>query len=239
MGTVRHGAFIAISACRSTFSTTTDLIDRYTKISRQHLTPEMPLHLITQDCPAWTEPVDINLPHPLGEPYWAFYWPGGQALCRYILDYPSVVCGKRVLDFGAGSGCCSIAALRSGARSALANDIDPMAVASSLVNANLNGVSLDVCTEDRVGSDCDAFDVVLVGDMLYDSHLSLSITAWLNRLRRRGKTVLVGDPGRGAVDSSRWLRLAKYELKPITKLENYGFNSASVLGLRTEQKEMD
>ncbi len=44
---------------------------------------------------------------------------------RYILDYPSVVCGKRVLDFGAGSGCCSIAALRSGARSALANDIDP------------------------------------------------------------------------------------------------------------------
>ena len=32
--------------------------------------------------------------------------------------------GKRVLDFGCGSGALSIAALKSGAKFSLANDID-------------------------------------------------------------------------------------------------------------------
>lgn len=33
--------------------------------------------------------------------------------------------GKRILDFGSGSGALSIAALLSGAKLAVANDIDP------------------------------------------------------------------------------------------------------------------
>ena len=37
-------------------------------------------------------------------PYWAFCWGGGQALARWILDNPAVVAGRRVVDFGAGSG---------------------------------------------------------------------------------------------------------------------------------------
>ena len=40
-----------------------------------------------------------NLP----PPYWAFAWPGGQALARYILDHRQEVASKCVLDFGAGS----------------------------------------------------------------------------------------------------------------------------------------
>jgi len=47
------------------------------------------------------------------------------AILRYILDNPRIVTGKRVLDFGAGCGASSIAAAFSGAKTVVANDIDP------------------------------------------------------------------------------------------------------------------
>ena len=58
-------------------------------------------------------------------PYWAFAWAGGQALARYVLDNPAIVAGKRVLDFGAGSGLVALAAAKAGAAHVLAADIDP------------------------------------------------------------------------------------------------------------------
>jgi hypothetical protein len=33
------------------------------------------------------------------DPFWGFYWPGGQAVTRYILDRPKLVYNKRILDF--------------------------------------------------------------------------------------------------------------------------------------------
>lgn len=65
------------------YSNYRELIESYTTISDKHLTPEIKLRLITPECQAWNEPVESNSQHPLGEPFWAFYWPGGQALSRY------------------------------------------------------------------------------------------------------------------------------------------------------------
>ena len=42
-------------------------------------------------------------------PFWAFAWPGGQALARYVLDHPEQVAGRSVLDLGSGSGLTAIA----------------------------------------------------------------------------------------------------------------------------------
>jgi predicted nicotinamide N-methyase len=69
--------------------------------------------------------------------YRAIFWPGGQSLCRFILDggpeFPAgnskfsgkFLAGKRVLDLGCGSGAASIAAVMSGAKKPVfANDID-------------------------------------------------------------------------------------------------------------------
>ena len=45
--------------------------------------------------------------------------------CRYLLDHPAVVQGKRILDVGSGCGASAIASAKCGAKSVLANDIDP------------------------------------------------------------------------------------------------------------------
>lgn len=56
-----------------------ELIKKYTNISYNHITPEIGLHLITEDCIAWSwKQFEIKLM----DPFWAFYWPGGQALTR-------------------------------------------------------------------------------------------------------------------------------------------------------------
>ncbi|XP_038963653.1 electron transfer flavoprotein beta subunit lysine methyltransferase isoform X3 [Rattus norvegicus] len=86
------------------------------------LTPEIQLRLLTPRCKFWWERADL---WPYSDPYWAIYWPGGQALSRYLLDNPDVVRGKSVLDLGSGCGATAIAAKMSGASNILANDVDP------------------------------------------------------------------------------------------------------------------
>lgn len=112
-----------------------------------------------------------------------------------------------------------------------------MAIAASQLNARLNGVELTVSEDNLVGTDCTDFDLILVGDMLYDSVFSEEITVWLKRLRRAKKTILFGDPGRGPIAADSTLlgnslcHLAKYELDPVTKEDNYGFHQAHVFTL--------
>jgi ribosomal protein L11 methyltransferase len=66
------------------------------------------------------------------------------ALCLDWLDSASPdgasLHGKTVIDYGCGSGVLAIAALKLGARSAIAVDIDPQAIVATLDNAQRNGV---------------------------------------------------------------------------------------------------
>ena len=57
------------------------------------------------------------LEHP---PYWGFCWGSGLALARWVLDNPEQVRGKRILDFGAGSGVVALACRMAGAEQAIA-----------------------------------------------------------------------------------------------------------------------
>jgi ribosomal protein L11 methyltransferase len=65
--------------------------------------------------------------------------------------------GKTVLDYGCGSGVLAIAALKLGARHALAIDIDPQALTATVDNATTNGVAerlvcagIEQAVDDRV-----------------------------------------------------------------------------------------
>jgi predicted nicotinamide N-methyase len=186
-----------------------------TRLLSVPLLPELVLHLITEECRLWRGSEADAAQAGLPEPYWAFCWPGGQALARHLLDHPDLVRGKRVLDFGSGGAVEGLAALRSGAASLLCADLDPVAGLSARLNLAANPAlaplagRLSTTTEDLVGQDVDA-EVVLAGDVFYDKDLAARGRAWLERLAGQGKLVLLGDPARGFLDTAGLLPVASY-----------------------------
>ena len=120
-------------------------------------------------------------------PYWAFCWASGLALARFLAEQPQWVKGKRVLDFGAGSGVAAIAAARAGALEVVACDLDPLALAACRANAQLNNVQLGYSSD--FFAEADRFDLILVADVLYDrENLPL-----LDQFPTRGQHTLVAD----------------------------------------------
>jgi predicted nicotinamide N-methyase len=162
------------------------------------LVPELRLRLVTPACALWRARPEEAAALGFVDPYWAFCWPGGQAVARHVLDRPDLARGRSVLDFGAGGGVVALAAAKAGAARVLAADIDPAACEAAALNAALNAVALDVTDDDLVGRD-DGWDVVLAGDVTYEPALARRVVAWLQALARRGALVLVGDPGRHAM----------------------------------------
>jgi len=180
-------------------------------VARPPLVPELQLRLVTEACPLWRATEADLARLGLAEPYWAFAWPGGQALARHLLDHPELCRGRRALDFGSGCAVQALAAAKAGAAGVLAADVDPLAGEAAAINAELNGVSgLETTTRDLIGAD-EGWDLVLAGDLFYEAALARRVSGWLARLAARGATVLVGDPGRGFFDASRAERLAGYD----------------------------
>lgn len=199
-----------------------------TALHEPPLTPEIRLHLASEIVPIWQMTEEELEKTGLPPPFWAFAWAGGQALSRYILDNPALVAGKRVLDFGSGSGLIGIAAMKAGAASVFAADIDPFAVAAIAINAAENGVTLSAAAEDIVGVENRGWDVVLVGDMCYERPLAERVEAWLRRLAGEGLTVLIGDPGRTYLPKSGLEKLVSYAVKTTRELEDTDVRNTSV-----------
>ncbi|QFU75520.1 methyltransferase [Halioglobus maricola] len=148
---------------------------------------EIKLLLLAQDYPQQALSADemrAVMDNPL---YWVFCWASGQVLARYILDHPEEVRGKRVMDFGCGSGVVAVAAARAGAREVVACDVDPLAIEATRYNAALNDVALVLADDyfDVMGD----IDLIIVADVLYDSENF----PWLGRFVERAPRVLIAD----------------------------------------------
>ena len=138
-------------------------------------------------------------------PYWSFCWASGLAMARFLAGQPQWVQGKRVLDFGAGSGVVAIAAARAGAAEVMACDLDPLALSACRANAALNNVMLSYC-DDFFGAPGD-FDLVLVADVLYDrENLPL-----LDAFFERAGEALVADSRVRDFHHPRYTRLAQLQ----------------------------
>lgn len=138
-------------------------------------------------------------------PYWCFCWASGLALARWFAERPEWVAGKRVLDFGAGSGVAAIAAARAGAAEVVACDLDPLALESCRANAELNGVELGYSGD--FFAEADRFDLVVVADVLYDrANLPL-----LDHFLSRGREALVADSRVRDFAHPQYRRLAMLE----------------------------
>ena len=143
-------------------------------------------------------------------PYWAFCWGAGQALARYVMDRPEVVRGKRVVDFGAGSGVAGIAAALAGAADVIAVDIDQLALRVAQSNAEQNGVTLDVATV--VPED---WDVLLASDVLYET----GNEHWLQLAAASGREVLLSDPLRHGTPRPGLEVVAEYAVRTLPDVD--------------------
>lgn len=176
-------------------------------------TPALRLLLLAEDYPQGElsqEEVSLVMDNPL---YWVFCWASGQVLARYLLDHPDLVRGRRVLDFGCGSGVVAIAAALAGAREVIACDIDPLALAATRVNAALNGVELVLSGDyfDVTGE----VDLVIVADVLYDRENF----PWLQRFVQRAPEVLIADSRVKDFDVPPYRQIARMDSCTIPDLD--------------------
>ena len=205
-------------------------IQSQTVLASPPLTPEIRLHLATEITPIWEATEATLEANNLPPPYWAFAWPGGQALTRLLLDQPQWVKGKRVLDFAAGSGLGTIGAKLAGAEKVQANEIDDFAIEAILLNAEANKVAIDVLRHDLIGHN-EGWDVVLAGDVCYERPMADRVIPWLRSLAGKGVTVLVGDPGRAYLPAQGLVEVASYDVPTSRELEDRELRVTRVLRL--------
>jgi predicted nicotinamide N-methyase len=214
-----------------TQSTFADFVRRQTVETPVALLPVLRLYLADNPLHIFEATASLNCEPPPWAPYWAFAWPGGQALAAYLLANPTLVAGCSVVDIGSGSGISAIAALKAGARSALAADVDPLAEIAALRNAATNGVPLDTTTQDLLGEDVEA-DVILIGDLVYEPELMARVTGFLERACRRGQTVLLADRTTARRPPLPFELVAEYDAPVTPWLEEGHFERGRVWRLK-------
>jgi predicted nicotinamide N-methyase len=191
-----------------------------TRLQSPPHTPELRLHLADEITPIWRmteeELGEIGLP----PPFWAFAWAGGQALARYLLDHPDEAVGRTTVDFASGSGLVAIAAMKAGAASVLAADIDGFCGAAVALNAEANGVAVDFTDQDLLDAPPPAAGLITAGDICYEKPLAARVLAWLGAAHASGTRVLIGDPGRTYFPKEGLVQLAEYRVETTRELED-------------------
>ena len=191
-----------------------------TVVAHAPLVPEIALHLATEVTPLW-QATELTLEQTgLPPPFWAFAWPGGQALARFVLDRPEWVRGKSVLDFAAGGGIGGIAAAMAGAPRVAVNEIDAFALAAIRLNAEANGVMLDLIDRDVLEAPASGCDLILCGDVCYERPMAERVLAWLQASVAAGADALIADPGRAYLPRSGLEEIACFDVPTPLDLEN-------------------
>ena len=193
------------------------------------LVPEIRLHLATEITPIWQATEAWLEREGLSPPFWAFAWPGSQALARHILDEPGLVAGRRVLDFAAGGGLAAIACAMAGAAHVEAAEIDELAIAAIALNAAENGVMIETTSRDIVG-ETGRWDLILCGDVCYEAPMTGHILPWLRGLVAQAE-VWIADPGRTYLPVEGLIPFATYEVPTTLELEDRMVRTTRLLRL--------
>lgn len=190
--------------------------------------PELSLHVADEMTPIWTMTEEALGQMGLAPPFWAFAWAGGQALARYLLDHPEEVAGRRAVDFASGSGLVAIAAMKAGAKSVLAADIEPLCRAALALNAEANGVKVAFTGANLLDAPPPPADIILAGDICYEKPVAERVMAWLAQARADGIRVLIGDPGRSYFPKAGLVQLAEYQVPTTRELEDMAIKRTGV-----------
>jgi predicted nicotinamide N-methyase len=191
--------------------------------------PELSLRLATDGEALWDELIQLMRDPDAELPYWAFAWPGGVGLARYILDNPSLVAGKTVLDFASGSGVCAIAATKAGAKTVYVSDIDPFAQAAIDINADDNACTNFIHTRIDFERPTTGIDVVIAGDVCYEHLMANRAVKWLRLCAECAEKVMIGDPMRAYTPTERIEVLAQMTVPTSIRLEEVAQRSVSII----------
>jgi predicted nicotinamide N-methyase len=182
------------------------------------LVPEIGLRLASAITPIWQATEDWLAERGIEPPFWAFAWPGGQALARHALDHPASIAGRRVLDFAAGCGIAAVACALAGASHTEAAEIDPLAGVAIRLNAAANNATVTPLVEDVVGFSC-RWDLILCGDVCYEAPMTGHILPWLRRMADEAE-VWIADPGRAYLPEGGLTPFARYAVPTTRELED-------------------
>ncbi|WP_043358952.1 methyltransferase [Belnapia sp. F-4-1] len=202
----------------------------HTAIAAPALVPEISLHLATEITPIWQATEAWLAREGIEPPFWAFAWPGSQAMARLILDAPHHATARRVLDFAAGCGLAAIAAARAGAAMVEAAEIDPIAIAAIRLNAALNGAAVTALDGDVVGAPC-RWDLILAGDVCYEAPMTAHILPWLRAMAAAGAEVWLADPGRAYVPREGLAEMARFAVPVTRELEDRDMREVTIARL--------
>ena len=181
------------------------------------LVPEITLQLASAITPIWQASETWLAAHNMAPPFWAFAWPGSQALARHVLDHPGLVAGRRVLDFAAGGGLAAIACAMAGAAMVEAAEIDRLADAAIRLNAAANGARVALAG-DVVGQAC-RWDLIMCGDICYEAPMAGHIVPWLRRMAGTAE-VWMADPGRSYLPQAGMAAFARFVVPTTLELED-------------------
>ena len=179
------------------------------------LTPELRLWLLSADFPRGPLHPDVARAVIERPAYWAFCWASGQVLARELLDHPERVRGRRVMDFGAGSGVAGIAAAMAGATEVLCCDLDEDARLACQSNAELNRVSVQVIEDWRAAGE---IDLLIIADVLYD-RANLPLLNELCRNLRPPADILLADSRIRPEDLRDWTQYSSTQADTIPDLD--------------------
>ena len=208
-----------------------DFIAANTRLQAVPHAPEISLWLADEITPLWRLTEEELGAMGLPPPFWAFAWAGGQALARWLLDHPSEVAGKRVIDLATGSGLVAVAAMKAGAASVLAADIDPFCAAAVAANAASNGVEIAFTDANLLDAPPPPADLICAGDVFYEKPMAEAVLVWLKQAQANGTRVIVGDPGRTYFPKSGLTLLAEYTVPTTRELEDQEVKRSRVWSL--------
>lgn len=130
-------------------------------------------------------------------PYWTKVWPSAIALTQFILQNPSFIQHKKLLELAAGLGLPSIAAARF-ASAVCCSDYLPQAVSVAKESINylqLKNVHCIQLNWEHLPEDIGA-DILLLSDINYNPDAFDILYAVIMRFINKGTTVLLSTPQR-------------------------------------------
>lgn len=206
------------------------LLDRHAPWRPCSRAPALCAWQADDEIPLW-QALEHAAGQPLGVPYFAIAWPAALLVAGLLLEGRIDVRGRSVADVGCGSGLVACAALRAGARRAMAVDIDALAVLAAVELGRRHGVAVEAYALDPLNQPqaIDA-DVVICADLVsrqaQRGPFADAVALW----HSRGAEVLLADSGRPFFDAQGMAPLHEEQVEVSSRVDGAGTRTVRLYG---------